>query len=83
MANAKHTLEHYSPQRVRNSYILEMFYCLALNWRCKLMPQCSLFEVYKTPSGSVYYICHRPPFGEEGTMLPNGELQCQKCDKRK
>lgn len=47
------------------------------------MPSCALFEIYKTPSGSTYYICHRPPFGEEGTMLPNGEIHCQKCDKRK
>jgi len=47
------------------------------------MPQCSLFETYKTPSGSIYYLCHRPPFNDEGTMLAKGELQCQKCDKKK
>jgi len=47
------------------------------------MPTCSLFEKYQTPSGSTYYICHRPPFNDEGTMLANGELHCQKCAYKK
>jgi hypothetical protein len=47
------------------------------------MPQCSFLEIYKTPSGNTYYLCHRPPFNEEGILLPNGEIHCQKCPYKK
>jgi len=70
--------------RPNNVYISgQSFRTVDLSGGVTGMPSCALFEIYKTPSGSTYYICHRPPFGEEGTMLPNGEIHCQKCDKRK
>lgn len=47
------------------------------------MTQCKLLESYKTPHGTTYYLCHRPPFEKEGTMLPNGEAQCAGCKYRK
>gem|GEM_PF-823828 len=44
--------------------------------------KCIYLEVYKTPSGTTYYLCHRPPFGDEGILLPNGEAHCIKCPYR-
>ena len=47
------------------------------------MGKCKYLEIIKTPQGSTYYTCHRPPFTEEGILLPAGEAQCQKCPYRK
>jgi len=47
------------------------------------MIPCKLLETYKTPQGKTYYLCHRPPFEKEGTLLPNGDIQCVGCKHRK
>lgn len=42
---------------------------------------CKLLEVYKTPNGTIYYLCHRKPFGEEGTMLVDLK-KCEGCKSK-
>lgn len=44
--------------------------------------KCIYFEEYKTPRGNIYFICHRPPFDEEGTMIADVS-KCESCKFKK